>query len=226
MESNFKSSDDVVQFLKKKFIEMFSRLNFRSDTTLWTLIIVNVVTLVTCITENQSLAYVLLLAWSQSYIVGIFAAINISKVKQYAIEPATEDKKEYNPNNSKSTSAILFFVFYSFFHIGYLIFILVFHWLGDMSLPTLLEFSIPAILLVLHHWYVYRKRQKAEENSTELPRLSKMIQEPFLRSLPVHFVIILGGLTLILGISGMIFVIIFQLMKLFMDMLFHAYKNL
>ena len=226
MENNFKSGDDVGKKIKMKFIEMYSRLNFRSDTTLWTLIIVNVVTLVTCITENQSLAYVLLLAWEQSYIVGIFAALNMAKVKQYAIEPATEEKKEYDPNNSKNTSAILFFVFYSFFHLIYLIFILVFHWLGNMSLPTLLEFSIPAILLVLHHWYVYRKRQKADVNSNELPRLSKLIQEPFLRALPVHLVIILGGLTLILGISGMIFVIIFQLMKLFMDMLFHAYKNL
>ena len=138
--------------IKRKLIALFFKLNFSSDFTLWTLILINVITLITAIVEQQSMAYVLLIAWGQSYVIGIFAAIRISQVKEYAIEAATKDRKGYNPNKNKKASAILFFIFYSFFHLIYLIFILVFHWFGEMEIPSFIEFTIIFIGFFAHHF--------------------------------------------------------------------------
>jgi len=226
MAENKSIQEDPFGALKLKFIDLFSKLNFKSDITLWTLILVNVITLVTAIIEEQSLAYVLLVAWGQSVILGVFAARRISQVKQYAIEPATARSKEYDPNKSKQTSAVLFFVFYSFFHLIYLVFILAFHWLGDMAFPSILEYAVMFLVFFLHHWYVFMKRNKYEEGVTELPTLSKLIREPMLRMLPIHFVVMVGVFFLILDVSGIVTVIVFQLVKLFFDILFHTYKHL
>jgi Family of unknown function (DUF6498) len=226
MHENQHNEEQTFLTIKRKLIGLFFKLNFKSDITLWTLILINVITLITAIVEQQSMAYVLLIAWGQSYVIGIFGAIRISQVKEYAIEAATKDRKGYDPNKNKQTSAILFFIFYSFSHLIYLVFILVFHWFGEMEIPNFLEFAVIFLGFFAHHFYVYLKRKKAEKNILELPHLSKLVKEPMLRLLPVHLIVLVGVFTLIIGVPGIVTVIIFQIFKLFFDVLFHAYRRL
>ena len=222
MSDTKEQSDQITEKLK----EMFRRLSFKSDLSLWILIILNILSLVIAIVENENFGYVVLIAWGQSIIVGIFATKRISKVKEFAIEPASEDRKEFNPNHSKNRLAVIFFLSYSLFHIVYLAFILFFYITKSVELPSILSFFCLIVLFFFHHLYVYNKRNKRELNDIELPRLSKLTQEPFIRMVPVHLIMLFGVVMFSMGMPGIIGIIVFQLIKLFFDMLFHAFKNL
>ena len=188
-----------------------------NDGSVWMLLAINTIALITAVWQGWSLAELMLNYWAQSLIIGASYVLRIRKLGNYSTEGFRMNGRNVKPNAAtKRKTAFFFCIHYGGFHAGYLIFIL-----QDLPSGVLLDpgFIACTVGFAINHGYSYRFHRKMDDQGK--PNIGTLMFTPYLRILPMHLTIIFGGAT---GSSGM-GLVIFGALKTAADAVMHVIEH-
>ncbi len=151
-----------------------------NDRSTWSLLAVNGVTIILALALNWSLATLLLIYWIQSVEIGVFHFIRMLRQGE-------------GSGCSKLFYTSFFVYHYGGFHVVYMLFIRS-GILGEGVIPTA-EVGVivgTSLLFFGNHLFSYLRNRPAE---TKRQDVKTMMLEPYVRIVPMHLAIILGGIT-------------------------------
>lgn len=194
------SVDSFVEFMRK----MPNLKDIASDSSLWSLLLSNGVTIVLALTLEWSLPTLLLIYWIQSVEIGIFSVVRI-------LQPAD------GSGCSKYGDALSFILHYGMFHLAYLAFILS-ALVGEGSVQDSVDIifiAVSSVLFFVNHLFSYLKNRPKE---TKKQNRTALMVYPYVRIVPMHLTIVLGGLT---GAGLLLFLVL----KTFADVVMHSVQH-
>jgi hypothetical protein len=212
---------------KIKFSELWSKVDFTKTSTL-SLIFSNLLVVFFAIVDGISANEVLWIYWSQSVIIGIFNFIKMITLKDYSTEGFKQGSKQPLPTRATAISSAIFFLFhYGFFHLVYAVFLGGFSEFsnsGSSSSGTK-YFLLSAGMFFISYLIEFINSRK--EESEELPNIGFIMFAPYVRIIPMHLTIILGGF---IGAAGSFFstntnlaiIILFIGIKTIVDLISHS----
>jgi len=162
--------------------------NHASKSAIFSLILVNLLSIVFAVYEHWQLGEVVLFFWAQNIIIGIFAVYKLLTFKNIL----------FSDKSSKKLEVFAFsFLFFSF-NLIYLFFFNDFIDFGSVFVSILLPLGI----FLIHHIISLLKNRK--EDSTKLLNIKEFASLTFIRILPLHIFLIFGA-PLAIGIFFILF---------------------
>jgi hypothetical protein len=206
---------------KANFIEYFNL-----DLPLFILILSNIVTIIFAIYQNWSLITLMWIFWFQSIIIGIFNFVRILTLKNFSTENFKLNGQNVEPTTSTKYYTAFFFLFhYGFFHVGYLIFLLIgsFTHIMNKSLPMSgLSFILILISIAIFFGnHLFSFIYNYEKDSKKVRNIGTIMFFPYARIIPMHLTIVFG-LFLINSKFGLIF---FLVLKTIADIVMHQIEH-
>ncbi|MHC4112524.1 MAG: DUF6498-containing protein [Planctomycetota bacterium] len=196
------------------------------DVSVLGLIASNIVVIVWALIENWDLGFLLLVYWAQSVIIGIFWFYTIITYKN-AYRKYTEDPFEL-PEKLNEFSRLglgLFFVIhFGFFHFVYFIFLLAPSRLEQRAFEfPLLAFVIIAGLFFINqlNWSI----KFAGKSEHKPANIGKLMGFPYVRIIPIHLMIMFGGLVAERGLNPRLVLLIFLTLKTVADVIMHVQQK-
>jgi hypothetical protein len=209
--------------------ELWNNVDFTKPSN-WILIASNFSVIFFAFIDNLTATEVMWMYWIQSVIIGIFNFIRILSLKDFLTVGLKLNGKEVGPTKAtKISSAIFFFFHYGFFHLIYAIFISSFPLILNESKPSGNFFLLfPALVFFINYGIEFYKEQTLP--GEEKPNLGALMFLPYVRIIPMHLTIILGGFITAAGSMlkmNTSYVVIFVLMgiKTFVDLITHSINN-
>lgn len=187
-----------------------------TDGSVWTLLLINVIALITAVLQGWSLAELMLIYWAQSLIIGASYVARISKLDKYSTEGFKINGKNVQPNAAtKRQTAFFFCIHYGGFHAVYLGFIL-----RDTPASVMLDpgFVFCTLGFAINHWFSYRYHRQMDEQGK--PNIGSLMFTPYIRILPMHLTIIVGG-----ALGGGFSLLIFGALKTAADAVMHVVEH-
>ena len=192
------------------------------DPSVISLLIANFITAFFAFSKGWSILFILWVYWFQSVIIGFFNFIRILSLKAPKVNIYRKKKIVRVSSFVKILLALFFLFHYGIFHLVYFVFLLAgstFTFLsrvevvtplgrilkpltkGDVSIILLSSF----IFFINHLFSFFYHRESDRKKET----ISRLMFYPYLRIIPMHLTIILGGF-LVVGIS-------------FLNVIFHSF---
>jgi hypothetical protein len=212
---------------KIKLSELWAKVDFTRPST-WMLIFSNVIVIFFAIVDNLSALEVLWIYWIQSVIIGVFNFVKIISLKEFSTKNFRSSGKELQATKATKISTGIFFLFhYGFFHVVYAMFIGGFSEIGKTSTSGSMHNYLWFTSLVFFVSYLIEYIQSLRNPPEEIPNLGAVMFAPYLRIIPMHITIVLGGF---IGIIGSFFnvdinysiILLFVSIKTFVDLLTHS----
>ena len=197
----------------------------------------NAFTIALALIQGWDLGPLLFIYWSQSVIIGLFHIVRMLKLRQFCTEGFTSNGQRVSEDeNGKRSTALFFAMHYGFFHLVYAFF-LIGGMAGDEEEPlseamkstqstgdgqSEVLWLLLGILgfLVSHAVSFFRN---VREDLKRRPNLGIMMFLPYVRIIPMHLTIILGG-AMNAG-AGSLLLVAFLLLKTGADYLFHIIEH-
>ncbi len=152
----------------------------------------------------------------QSLTIGLSYYIQMLTLTDYSVEGfKINGEQAVKSPKTKGCTTTFFLFHFGFFHLGYLIFLLVsFKFNVDRNVlwTSVIAFAIGECIAVI---------RRRIENTDEKPNIGTLMFTPYLRIIPMHIFILAGGF---LGHTEKTF-IIFILLKIISDVLMHIVVN-
>lgn len=181
-----------------------------TDPSLWVLLIFNIYLYIFYRENPTEFATVVYLYWTQSVLIGLLNFINLLTIPK--IKPGSmtiNGTPAENGMNSKGCIAFFFLFHYGFFHLGYLVFLIVkFKFRIDHTM-FMVGLGILTVNLLMEFI-----RKKMEQQGKEV-NIGTVFFQPYLRIVPMHLMILLPAFTNISDVS------IFIFLKILMDLIMH-----
>jgi len=189
---------------------------FTLDGSVWALLAANVLALAIALHQHWPLAELMLLYWGQSVVIGVSYMLRILALEKFSTENFTINHRPVEPTPATKWKVAGFFTFhYGFFHVIYLVFILV----GPgQSVSLDLWFWVCTAAFALNHIWSYRYNRDLDRQGT--PNIGTLMFTPYLRIIPMHVTIITGGL---MGSGGGL--LLFGGLKTVADVLMHVVEH-
>jgi hypothetical protein len=155
----------------------------------------------------------------QSVVMGISYYIQMLMLSDYSVKDVTFNNKPLEKSRKTKGCFSTFFLFhYGFFHFVYLIFLRVFiGFRGRVDMHfiyyAILSFAVGEAFNIIKQQY---KREK------EVPNIGTLMFTPYLRILPMHFFILIGGFV---GHQNSIVFMVFIILKTMSDIAMHIVVN-
>jgi hypothetical protein len=203
---------------------------------LLTLLLANLGTIWLFVWQNGSIMQVLWSYWLQSVIIG---AVHVFRIASLPLDGITLNGKTISAQDSpaiKNTARVFlagfFIVHYGMFHVGYMIFLIVFSTQdvpfmmnGAETTLSLNEHGVaPGIVLLsgaafaVHHILSFiGERQAWLEHPKSAPHMMTVLFRPYSRILPMHLIIILGPVIAMALDTNAVF-IAFMILKTLADL--------
>ena len=160
---------------------------FHSDSSFWALIISNLIAIIWALIEGWSLGIIMWVYWSQSVAIGILWFFKMLTLKEFSTEGVEVNDRPVKPTTgTKIEMAFFFLVHYGFFHFIYASF------LRELfEIVRIWPIPLMAGIFVTYQCYSFfhNKKWKGERR----PNIGKIMLFPYIRIIPMHFTIILGG---------------------------------
>lgn len=213
---------------KKKisFRELWNNVDFSKPTT-WGLITANLSVIFYAFVDNLTATEVLWMYWIQSVIIGAFNFFRIITLKNFSTEGLKQNAKAVNPTKAAKIFTSIFFLFhYGFFHLVYGIFIATFPVILSEEKTTGISYLLfPSIVFLINYGIEFYNEQTIITD--EVPNLGALMFMPYLRIIPMHLTIILGGFIAaagsFAGLNTSVAVILLLMgLKTFVDLLTHS----
>jgi hypothetical protein len=214
--------------MNNKIIDNYYSENFSiyNNSTIL-LIISNIIAIGFAVFNNWSLAFIVLIYWCQSIIIGIFQFLKILNLKNFTTDGFRINERTVDANEKTKKTAAIFFAFhFGFFHIVYLIFILLdFHVFDKLESMNLLFFLVSIILFFITHLFSYLHNKERDANKRQ--NIGKVIFYPYARIIPMHLIIIFGGFFVYNFGNGIsqIPIVIFLILKTIADVIMHINEH-
>lgn len=170
--------------------------------------------------EEWPLTDVMWIYWSQSLIIGLFAALRMLTLKEfYSINK--EGEHEEGDFFSKLSITTFFAVHYGLFHLFYALFLM-----KKQPLEIMLEeerimvFIICVLGFLFSHGFSFFYNGKKEFKETK-PNIQKIMHYPYKRIIPIHLTIILGAFIE----NGISVLMLFMALKTYADAHMHVLEH-
>jgi hypothetical protein len=154
------------------------------------LILSNVATLAAALAFDWNVGWLLWSYWIQSVTIGWYARRRMLSLRQFSTEGFTSNGGRVPEDDSgKRSTANFFALHYGFFHLGYLVFLLARHRVGNVMDALVLVGCGASFMLSQRQTY-------ATQHAADLrgkPNLGTLMFMPYLRVVPMHLAIILGA---------------------------------
>ncbi|WP_337866658.1 DUF6498-containing protein [Ignavibacterium sp.] len=206
--------------------ELWSKVDLTKPSA-WGLIASNLAVIFYAYIDNLKATEVLWMYWVQSVVIGLFNFVRILMLKNFSTLGFKQSGKELKPTKAtKISTAIFFLIHYGFFHLVYGVFLATFPTIMNETKPDgsfYLLFS--SIVFLINYGYDFYKEQNTV--TSEIPNLGTVMFMPYLRIIPMHLTIILGGLIVAAGsfarLDTSLFVILVLMgLKTFVDLITHS----
>lgn len=177
--------------------------------------------------QGWTLYPLLVVYWCQSVIIGGFNVVRILKLKKYSTEGFSfgELRVEENKKGRIKTAAF-FAMHFGFFHLAYLVFLgggvsdFIKSLEGEKSLTHEILWILAAVVgFLFSHWFSYRKNVEADLAGRS--NIGMVMFLPYLRIIPMHLTILIGGAIS----SGGWILIIFMSLKTAADYFMHIAEH-
>jgi hypothetical protein len=225
------SSPNKISLFSQIDIIELATIAFRKVST-WVLVISNLSIIFFAVVDGIGLFQILWIYWIQSVIIGIFNFIKIISLKEFSTEGLKQGSKPVEESTAaKFSIAIFFLIHYGIFHFVYAVFL-------SSGLPALFgsgsetagsTYIYYATLIFIINYtieFIYYLSEREPR-----PNLGKMMSAPYIRIIPMHLTIILGGFigmgSAVFSLdAGMTLIIVFTLLKTFIDVVSHNTDSL
>ncbi len=195
----------------------------------------NAFTIVLAMTQGWDLGPLLVIYWAQSVTIGVFHVFRMLKLRQFCTEGFTSNGQRVpETERGKRSTALFFAIHYGFFHFGYAIFLLSGMFGGSDELPEgaaavskgggdfdLIWLVLGILGFVVSHWFSFFRNVSSDIERR--PNLGVMMFLPYLRIIPMHLTIVLGGAMDAGG--GWMVLLLFLLLKTGADYGFHIVEH-
>ena len=210
-----------------------------SDHSVYSLVAANLFAMAVALFSGMTLRDLLAVYWAQSVVIGVSYFIRILALGKYTVEePDNESLPWYrhmgeaegkerpagmaaqvDPSKpwSKTAFAFFFLFHYGFFHVVYLVFLIVPS--GAQHGVHPLPLGLCVLGFAVHHAFSLAHNIHADRLGT--PNLNTMAGLPYYRIVPMHMTIIAGGL--MFGGAGTI--LLFIALKTVADVLMHTVEH-
>jgi hypothetical protein len=189
---------------------------WRSDASLWGLVGANLLALVLAFLQDWTLGSLMQLYWAQSVLIGGTHVLRMLGLREFSTEGLKMNDAPVPETPAAKRQVALFFLFhYGTFHAVYLGFLI-----AEQDTPPFDAFFFAAMAgFALHH--LSSLRYNLEVDRRGRPNLGTLMFTPYLRIVPMHLTIILGG---VLG-GGAGALLLFGLLKLGADVGMHLVEH-
>lgn len=189
----------------------------QADGSILLLAVSNIVTLAVALLSGWRLVDLMLVYWVQSVIIGISYFFRILNLDNFSTENFQINNRDVDPTvATKRFTAWFFAVHYGFFHMGYLIFIVVESKEGPLVDTGLL---ICSAVFAVNHYFSYRYNRDLDRQGT--PNIGTLMFTPYIRIVPMHLTIVFGGAH-VLSTLGFLF---FGGLKTIADIVMHCVEH-
>jgi hypothetical protein len=188
---------------------------FYSDLSLWALIVSNLIVIVWALIEGWQFAIVVWIYWAQSVSIGILWFFKILTLKEFSTKDVEFNEKAIEATTgTKIRIAFLFLAHYGLFHLGYA-FVLFMECKPVRIGPILF---IAGLFLVYQCFsFFYNRKWEGKRK----PNIGKMMCFPYARIIPMHIIILFGGILS----GGKMTLALFMLLKTFADVIMHVMEK-
>lgn len=157
------------------------------DGSLWSLLAANGLALIMAQAGAWDLAYLMLLYWVQSVVIGVANIARIRSLEKFSTRDFTINGQLVEPTvATKNWVANFFLVHYGLFHAAYLVFIV-----KSSAGVTLDPWLVVAVAgFVVNHIWSYRYNISLDR--TGCPNIGTFMFLPYLRVVPMHLTILFG----------------------------------
>lgn len=182
--------------------------------SIMSLLFSNLLVIILSLVQKWDTSTVLWVYWMQSIIIGFFQFLRILSLNNFSTQNFTINNKPTSPTSQTKVFTAFFFAFhYGFFHFIYAIFL--FNFFTNQSLDFTYLF-LGGLVFFVNHTFSYLHNRVIDEQKTQ--NIGTLMFSPYARIIPMHLIIIFGA---ILGQSALV---IFLLLKTFVDLLMHTIK--
>lgn len=193
----------------------------RADRSAAVLVLSNLITVVVAMALKWRTWDVMCVYWGQSVIIGLFTCLRILDLKQFSTEGVRmNDQPLESTRSTKWRVAGFFLLHYGFFHLGYLVFLLVFALIQpDSSIPFAAIGLCLLAFLASHAFSFFHNRERDRNRS---PNIGRVMAFPYGRVIPMHLTIIFGGFV---GPDSSLALLFFLLLKTIADVVMHMAEH-
>ncbi|MCP4596275.1 DUF6498-containing protein [Neptuniibacter sp.] len=186
----------------------------KQDKGVWSLLAANLITLLVALFEGWELHYLMTIYLAQSIMIGAGNFIRMLNLEQF--DPSgfkMNGKPVKETPQAKKQVAIFFLIHFGFFHFGYGIFLI-----AQYNMQNLPWFSTILLSLVFAVQQWASVKDDIREDRDRRPNIGTMMFLPYARIVPMHLMIIIGGMFA----GTMLGVLLFLLLKIAADLLMYV----
>lgn len=191
-----------------------------NDLSLWLLLLSNIASIILTYFQGWSTQEVLWIYWGQSVVIGAMNFIRILNLKEFSTENFKMGNSRPPETTETKKQVAWFFLFhYGFFHFGYFMFLWIDYPLSDFTADKFVFVLILIAAFFMTHRFSYNYNKDTDFKDKK-PNIGMVMFYPYLRIIPMHLSIILGG---IFGSTGGL--IFFMVLKTFADAGMHMIEH-
>lgn len=189
------------------------------DPSFWAVILGNFISIVMAYVQQWPLHEIMWVYWSQSVIIGIINIFRILSLKEFTTKGMKMNDAPVPETQAGKRNVATFFAFhYGFFHFIYAVFLWQETPLNKLPMDDLALLILAVLTFVSIHGYSFRHNFAADFKQKK-PNLGTLMFYPYLRILPMHLVIITGGM------MGPAAILIFMVLKTLADGAMHLVEH-
>ena len=171
------------------------------------LLVSNALTAVAAVVLKWPIETLLWPYWIQSVIIGWYSRKRMLALTNFTTEGLTSNGKKVEATQAGARSTANFFALhYGFFHVGYFVFLA--QKIDSVSQWDWLVFAGLAVSFIVSHGTSYR--QNIEADLRGKPNLGVLLFLPYLRVIPMHFTILIGGAVAGTGLTTLLLFIVLK----------------
>ncbi len=183
------------------------------------LLLSNLLTIAMALIQGWDVSILMWIYWGQSVVIGYFNVHRIMDLEQFSTQGFRINDQAVEPTRETQRKTAMFFAMhYGMFHLVYFVFLF-----KDASLDgpvSLLGAGVCVLAFYLNHrfsWHYNRARDRER-----VPNIGNIMFFPYLRIIPMHLTILLGGF---LGGHGTFALLLFLLLKTAADVAMHVIEH-